>query len=421
MALIAIPIILAFVRRYSSEIRSFTAAQRRREGAMASLFHEALGSTRLSRVFNRDSSVRSRFEEESAVSLELGMEASLKEERFTWAVEVLGAFLTGLVLIAAVYRAQAGAMSEGELFLCFFYIRGFYRPIRTGVKQASRIWRTLAQAERVIELLDMEHGVKEAKGARPAPVLQGEIEFREVTFRYTPEQALMEKLNLKLRAKRVTAIVGPTGAGKTTLVSMVPRLYDPDEGSILIDGQDIREFTLESLRDQISVVLQESTLLFASVAENIAYGRPNATIQEIEAAAWSAGAHDFIKDLPQGYNTEIGERGETLSGGQRQLIAIARAMIRDAPIIILDEPMTGLDAASAAQVLDGIERLIVDKTVLFITHNLGLVESADEVVVINDGKVVQQGTPAELRESEGLYRDLFRAQFETDGVLTASR
>ena len=421
IALVSMPIIFFIVKRYSGEIRNVTSAQRRREGAVASLFNEALASTRLSRVFNRENQVRDRFEEQSAISLELGMEASLKEERFTWGIEVLGALLTAAVMIVAVFRTQAGAMTAGELFLAFFYIRQFYRPIRTGIKNASRVFRSLASAERVVELLDMEQGVIDVKNAKPAPPLVGDIEFRDVSFSYDPEQPLMEGVNLKLPAKRVTAVVGPTGAGKTTLVSMVPRLYDPIEGQVLIDGHDIREFTLESLRDQISVVLQEATLMYGSVAENIGFGKPDAEMAEIEAAAWMAGAHDFIKELPQGYQTIIGERGDTLSGGQKQLIAISRAIIRDAPIVILDEPMTGLDAASSNQVRDGLERLTADRTVLFITHNLALVGNADYVVVVDEGKIVQHGTPAELRRDEGLFSQLFRAQFEQDSTVAAAR
>jgi ABC-type multidrug transport system fused ATPase/permease subunit len=421
VALAGVPILFVYIKRYSAEIRNYTTEQRQREGALASLFHEAIGSTRLTRVFNRESTVRGKFESESKASLELALKAELREERFGWTVEVLGAVLTAVVLIFAVYRAQAGAITEGELFLFFFYGRSVYRPIRTGVKNASRVWRSLAQAERVIELLDMENGVTDAQDAREAPPFRGEIELRDVSFRYDSDQPFIEHVNLRLPAKRITAVVGPTGAGKTTLVSMVPRLYDPIDGQVLIDGHDIREFTLESLREQISVVLQESTLLYASVADNIAYGRPGATRDDVEAAAWLSGAHDFIKDLPKGYETEVGERGETLSGGQRQLIAIARAIIRDAPIVILDEPMTGLDPASALQVRDGLERLMANKTVLFITHNLSLVDSADNVIVVADGAVVQQGTPNELRRSGGPYQRLFRAQFEQDTDLALAR
>lgn len=421
LALAFTPLLFIYVKRYSTEIRNFTSAQRKRDGALASLFHEAMGTTRLSRVFNRETAVKSQFETESAASLELGMEASLKEERFTWGLDILGAIQTAIVMVYAVRLTQEGAITPGALFLVFSWVRQYYRPIRTAMKDASKVWRSLAAAERVIEVLDTEHGVTDSANARPAPALQGEIVFHDVAFSYNEDRDFMSGVNLTIPAKRITAVVGPTGAGKTTLVSMVPRLYDPMSGYVTIDGQDIREYTLESLRDQISVVLQESTLLYASVAENIAYGRPNADRAEIETAAWLAGAHDFIMDLPQGYDTIVGERGETLSGGQRQLIAISRAIIRDAPIVILDEPMTGLDASSAAQVRDGLERLMQNKTVLFITHNLALVDGADKIVVIADGAVVQEGTPSELRNADGLFRELYLAQSEDAASLAALR
>lgn len=416
----ALPLFI-FVRRFSTDIRNFTYAQRKREGALASLFNEAMGSTRLTRVFNRETAVRNQFEEESAISLELGMEASLREERFSWTVDLFGSFITAVVLVTATYKAQQGNLSVNELFLVFFYARSFYRPIRTGIKNVAKVFRSMAQAERVVELLDIEHGVTDLRNAKPAPPFRGEIEFRNVTFSYDEESKLMDGVSVKIPAQRVTAVVGPTGAGKTTLVSMVPRLYDPMSGQVLIDGHDIREYTVESVRDQISVVLQESTLLYASVAENIAYGRSGADFSEIETAAWLAGAHDFIMSLPQGYQTQVGERGETLSGGQKQLLAISRGIIRDAPIVILDEPMTGLDPASSVQVREGLERLMQNKTVLFITHNLALVESADFCLVVDQGRVVQQGTPAELREADGLFRELFKAQQETDSVFASSR
>jgi len=210
----------------------------------------------------------------------------------------------------------------------------------------------------------------------------------------------------------VTAIVGPTGSGKSTLVSLIPRLYDPAEGNVLIDGHDIRDFILTSLRSQISVVLQESVLLQASIAENISYGRPAASFEDIEAAARAANAHDFILDLPDGYDTVVGERGETLSGGQRQRIAIARAIVRNAPIVILDEPLTGLDATAATAVIEALEHLMTGRTVLMITHQLSAVRRANHVVVLADGRVLQQGTHEQLVDTEGLYRQLFRAQFK---------
>jgi len=212
--------------------------------------------------------------------------------------------------------------------------------------------------------------------------------------------------------------VGPTGGGKSTLVSLISRLYDPTEGSILIGGHDIREYTLRSLRSQISVVLQESVLLQASIAENIAYGRPAAHLEEIEAAAQAANADEFIRELPEVYDTVLGERGATLSGGQRQRIAIARAIVRDAPIVILDEPLTGLDAAAAAAVMEALEHLMTGRTVVIITHQLAVVQRADQIVVLADAQIREQGTHQDLMDMDGMYSGLFHAQFRD--VMTAS-
>jgi ABC-type multidrug transport system fused ATPase/permease subunit len=263
------------------------------------------------------------------------------------------------------------------------------------MKEVTNLSATMARAERVVDLLDTKEGVSDRPGAPPAPRFRGEVEFRNVSFGYASEPVL-QNISLTIPAGKTTAVVGPTGVGKTTLISLIPRLYDPSDGAVLIDGTDIREFTLKSVRQQISVVLQESVLFRASIFENIAYGRANATLGEIIAAGKAANAHDFIMALPNGYETEVGERGETLSGGQRQRIAIARAMIRNAPILILDEPLVGLDAASADVVLEALERLTKDKTAIVISHLLSTVQGADHVIVLESGRVAKEGTLQEL-------------------------
>jgi ATP-binding cassette subfamily B protein len=305
------------------------------------------------------------------------------------------------------------------LIIFVTYTRNFYKPLRTAIRNAGKITRAAAQAERVAELLDVKEGITNLPGARPAPRFRGEIRFQGARFEYESGRPALDGIDLTIPARQMTAIVGPTGAGKSTLVALVPRLFDPTDGAVLIDGRDIRSYTLGSLRAQVSVVLQESVLLRASIAENIGYGRPSAGEREIVAAAKAANAHEFIMALPHGYETEVGERGETLSGGQRQRIAIARAMVRDAPVVILDEPLTGLDATSAAAVMDALERLMRGKTVLIITHHLSFVQRADQVVVLADGRIVQRGTHRELVDAPGSYRRLFDAQFKD--VLAARR
>jgi len=407
----AAPVLFVAQSIASRRIQERSRAERKREGALASVVHETLGTLRMSRVFTQEDEATRKFHVESAASLESGLAASMTGERFSSMVDILGGVVTAVVLGFGVQRVMAHAITPGTLIVFVSYVRSLYKSLKVTAKHTTRLTKAGAQVERVAELLDVEEGVTDRSGARPAPPIQGTIEFRGVGFEYEPGKTILADIDLVIPARQVTALVGPTGAGKSTLVSLVPRLYDATCGEVSIDGHDIRDWTLRSLRSQISVVLQESVLLQASIAENIAYGRPAAAFEEIEAAARAANAHGFIVALPDGYDTIIGERGETLSGGQRQRIAIARAIVRKAPIVILDEPLTGLDAVAAASVADALDRLMKDKTVIVITHQLSSVQRADQVVVLSDGRIAQQGRHQDLMNADGLYRRLVQAQF----------
>jgi ABC-type multidrug transport system fused ATPase/permease subunit len=407
------PLLFLALLWFTSEIQRHSRREKKRKGALTSVMHEALMTTRLSRAFNREDLARDRFEAESTASLESGMAATLTGERFTWLLEVVAAIITAAVLCFGTARVIDGALTIGSLIVFLSYVRDFYKPIKTVIRHTNKLARSGASAERVIEILDMKEGVVDRPDAVRAPAFRGIVEFKNVSFKYEGEHPVLRGLNLTLPAEKVTAIVGPTGTGKTTLLSLIPRLYDPTDGEILIDGEDIRAYTLQSLREQISVVFQESVLLRSSIAENIAYGRPSATMEEIIKAAKAVNVHDFIMALPEGYDTEVGERGETLSGGQRQLIAIARAMVRDTPIVILDEPVTGLDATSASAVMEALQKLVRGRTAIMITHQLSIaMQSADFLVVMENGRIIQQGTHKELVETEGKYRQLFQTQFK---------
>ena len=405
------PLLLVALRHFSGRIREYSRAERHREGMLASIAHEALATVRLSRAFAREDQAKKRFEAESAASLESGFAAALAEERFGWLADVLAAVVAAAALAFGVYRVHQGAITAGTLVVFVSYIRGFYKPLRSGIKNANKISRAAGRVERILELLDVKEEVNDLDWAYQAPRLVGRVEFREVSFAYEPGQPVLEGVDLLVPERQFTALVGPTGAGKTTLVSLVPRLYDPSVGTVSIDTVDVRAFTLRSLRSQISMVLQESVLLSASVAENIKYGRPSASHAEVVAAATAANAHDFITALPDGYETELGERGETLSGGQRQRIAIARAIVRDTPIVILDEPLAGLDATSAAAVLGALEWLVEQKTLIVISHDLSLVQRADQIAVVDEGRVVEVGSHLELLNAGGLYRRLYDSRF----------
>lgn len=266
--------------------------------------------------------------------------------------------------------------------------------------------------ERIQEILETNVEVKDAKGARRVPKLKGDIEFDDVSFSYNEETPILKNVNLKMKAGQVSALVGPTGAGKTSIISLIPRFYDPSGGRIKIDGTDIRQFQQKSLRHQMSFVLQETVLFHAPLWQNIAYGRPGATRAEIIKAAELANASEFIEKLPAGYNTIVGERGMTLSGGQRQRIAIARAIIRNTPILILDEPTSGLDSASEKLVFEALDRLMEGKTVVVIAHRLSTIQRADMIFVVKDGEVVEHGKHEELMRLNGVYAELHNLQFK---------
>jgi subfamily B ATP-binding cassette protein MsbA len=287
---------------------------------------------------------------------------------------------------------------------------------------ADTISKTAVGYERIREVIETEREVRNLPGARNAPDFKGEIEFSHVSFGYSPDSLILKDLHLHIAPGQVAALVGPTGAGKTTIASLVARFYDPTSGQVKIDGTDIRKYKLKTLRRQISFVLQENLLFRAPVWQNIAYGRPEASREEIIRAAKFANADEFIVRLSEGYDTMVGERGVTLSGGQRQRIAIARAIIRQAPILILDEPTSAIDAASEELVFEALDRLMKDKTSLVIAHRLATVQRADVIFVLAEGKIVQQGTHRELLARGGLYAELYEIQFrheEPPSALTA--
>jgi subfamily B ATP-binding cassette protein MsbA len=400
------PFMGLLIKRYLEDLKFHSREQRRSEGALATVLSESLGAVRLTRIFNREDQARQRFLRESEASLEQGLAATMVEQRVAWGIDSFWSVVIAAVLGFGVYRVMSGTATAGELVVFVHYSKQFYKPLRSILRHLNKTTRAYARAERVVEILEMQTGVVDRPDAVPAPPLKGEIEFRNVSFAYEGDQIILKNIDLRIPEGSVSAIVGPTGAGKTTLASLIPRLYDPTFGEVTIDGRDIREYTLSTIRAQIGMVLQESILLRTSVAENIAFGRSSATMEDIHAAAEAAHAHEFISKLPQGYETEIGERGETLSGGQRQRIAIARAMVGGAPILILDEPLAGLDPSSTSSVMSALQALMKGKTVIIITHQLETIRNADQIAVMGSGRTLQIGRYAELVEVEGKFREL---------------
>jgi subfamily B ATP-binding cassette protein MsbA len=317
---------------------------------------------------------------------------------------------TCLVLAYGARLALSGQISAGVLIVFLLYLGKMYKPMRELSKSTDTVSKAIVGYERIEEVLEIEARVRDLPRARRAPRFKGKIEFDHVNFAYDGKTPVLKNVSFEIEPGQVAAIVGPSGTGKTTIISLVPRLYDPQSGTIKIDGEDIRRYKLKSVREQISFVLQETLLFHTTIWENIAYGRPDATRHQIIRAAKQANAHDFIEQLPEGYSTMVGERGVTLSGGQRQRIAIARAIIRDTPILVLDEPTTGLDSSSEQAVIEALARLMEGKTCIVVAHHLSTIRRADVIFVIKESELVEKGTHEELLAKGGLYAELYRIQ-----------
>jgi ATP-binding cassette, subfamily B, bacterial len=419
IALSVAPVLFVVVYVFTRRIKQASRAVRMKEGEIASVVQEALSSIRVIKAFARENYEDERFARQSLEGVETALRARSLKARLAPMVEVIVAAGTCLVLWYGARLVLAGSISAGELLVFIFYLGKMYQPMRELSKMSDTLSKSAVGFERVREILATEREVRNLPGALRAPRLRGEIEFEHVSFGYSKDRPILRDVDFRVEPGQVAALVGPTGSGKSTIVSLVARFYDTTSGAVKIDGRDVRSYKIKSLRQQISFVLQDNLLFAAPIWQNIAYGKPEASREEIISAARLANAHEFIEKLPQGYDTAVGERGVTLSGGQRQRIAIARAIIRDTPILILDEPTSGLDAASEELVFDALGRLMEDKTCIVIAHRLATIRRADVIFVLEEGRIVERGTHEQLLAGGGLYARLYEIQFRSEELIDA--
>jgi ATP-binding cassette, subfamily B, bacterial len=414
IALSVAPVLFAIVYIYTRRIKNASRQVRKKEGQITSVVEEVLSSIRVVKAFAREDYEVKRLEEESLEGVEIALRARGLKAKLTPIVDIIVAVGTCLVLWFGARLVLQGALSAGSLVVFILYLGKMYKPMQELSKMTDTYSKAAVGYERIQEILETHKEIKDVRGAKPAPRFKGEIEFDHVSFSYTPETPILMDVSFKVEPGQVAAIVGPTGAGKTSIISLISRFYDPTSGVVKIDGTDIKRFRQKSLRQQISFVLQDTMLFHAPVWQNIAYGKPEASRQEIIKAAELANASEFIDKLPEGYDTALGERGMTLSGGQRQRIAIARAVIRNTPILLLDEPTSGLDSASEKMVFEALDRLMKGKTTIVIAHRLSTIRGADVIFVVQDGSIVESGNHEKLMQRAGLYAELHHLQFSPE-------
>ena len=410
LSLVTFPLFWLVATRLSNRIRRVSLQQRQQEGAVAATAAESLAAIKLVQALSLEKAFAQVFAQQNHQSLEKSVETKRLAVHLERTVDVIIALGTALVLWYGARLVIQDALSPGDVLVFLTYLKNAFKPVQNFAKYTGRLAKAAASGERILNVLEQQPEVCDRPQARPAPIFRGAVQLENLHFGYEPHQAVLQGITLSAQPGQQIAVVGPSGSGKSTLMSLMMRLYDPTAGRVLIDGHDIRDYTLDSLRPQISVVLQDSLLFAATLRENIAYGVAGASDNEIETAARLANAHGFITTLPQGYDTVVGERGATLSGGQRQRIAIARAALRQTPILLLDEPTTGLDNANEQAVAEALRQLCQNRTTFLITHDLHLATPADQILYLEQGQVLEQGTHTELMGRHGAYATLYRMQ-----------
>ena len=412
IALAVTPLLTIFVLRVNKAIRIAVAEVRTHQSDLVAILQEGLQSIHVVQAFGREDHQAQQVRTASMNTVTAWLNARRVSSLLSPIVSMAIAVCTGLVLWRGSLLILAGTMTVGALTVFLAYLAKFFQPIRDMAQMTNSIAQVSVAFERVVALMDTDNVIRESATPVDSSQLHGEICFDQVAFGYDAELPVLRDISFTIKPGQMVGIVGPTGSGKSTIASLIARFRDPDAGTITIDDVDIRDYALRGLRAQIGFVLQDTVLLRGTVRDNIAFGRPDATDDEIVEAAKQANAHEFITRMPKGYDSEVGDRGMTLSGGQRQRIGIARALIRDNPILILDEPTAALDAESEHQVIEALERLVAGRTVIAIAHRLSTLRNADKILVVKDGVVAEDGTQQDLLALNGVYAQLHHLQFD---------
>jgi len=416
IALAVTPFLLFFVSRFKKAVKKATHEVRKEQSEIVAVVQQGLESMRVVKAFGRQDMEQEQLKEVSQATVSAALAARRVKALLSPVVTVTVAVCTAIVLWRGAALILAGAMTVGALTVYLSYLSKFFKPVKDLATTTNAIAQAAVGVDRIRAILDTDTIIPEKADAIEARFIKGDIVFDHVAFGYSVDAKVLGDVSFHIKPGQLVGIVGPTGSGKSTVVSLIPRFYDPSAGTVMIDGRDVRDYKLRSLREQVGYVLQDTVLFRGTILENIAFGRPGATREEIVEAARTANADEFISRMPKGYDTMVGERGLTLSGGQRQRIGIARVMVRNSPILLLDEPTAALDSESEKLVIDALERLMKGRTVITIAHRLSTIRDAAQIIVIAGGVVAESGTHDELMALGKIYAELHRTQFEDASV-----
>ena len=406
------PFLLLFVSRFKKAVKKATHEVRKEQSEIVAVVQQGLESIQAVKAFGQEATEEAQLQLVSQATVSAALKARSVKALLSPVVTITVSLCTAVVLWRGAALILEKTMTVGELTVYLAYLTKFFKPVKDLATTTNAVAQAAVGAERVREILDTDAVIPEKKDGLAPEAVKGTIEFEHVAFGYDPANLILTDVSFKIEAGQFVGIVGPTGAGKSTVVSLIPRFYDVESGSVKMDGEDVREYKLKPLRDKIGYVLQDTVLFRGTILENIAFGRPAATREEVIAAAKLANADEFISKMPLGYETMVGERGSTLSGGQRQRIGIARVMVRNSPILLLDEPTAALDSESEKLVIDALEKLMEGRTVIAIAHRLSTIRDANQIIVINEGVVAENGTHEQLMAVNGIYAALHRTQFD---------